>query len=243
LSYNLTYKPFGEQAILIEWPSRIDPKISKDIIAFQSAIKSLHQEEITDSVIGYSSLTLRYKDDLQDVDQEIAILKSIYATPFVKQDTLSFRWQIPVCYEKEFGLDLQEIADKKSLSIDEVIRLHAASTYAVYFIGFLPGFLYLGGLNEKLFVERKSTPRLQVAKGAIGIGGSQTGIYPNTSAGGWNIIGKTPVSFFDIEKASPCFANPGDEIQFVPVSVADYKMIAKQVLANTYVINKTAIND
>ena len=188
-------------------------------------------------------MTLKYNDDSRDVDQEIAVLKSIYAKPFVKQDAVSFRWQIPVCYEKEFGLDLQEIADKKSLSIDAIIRLHTASTYAVYFIGFLPGFLYLGGLNEKLFMERKSTPRLKVAKGAVGIGGSQTGIYPNTSAGGWNIIGKTPISFFDMEKASPCFANPGDEIKFTSISAAEYKVIAKQVIENTNVIKKTAIND
>lgn len=243
MNYNLTYKPFGEQAILIEWPSRIDLKISKDIIAFQHTIQQLQHANIADSIIGYNTLTLKYNDDLKDVDQEIAVLKKTYAKPLIVQDVTNFSWQIPVCYEKEFGIDLQEISDKSSLSIDEIIRLHTASTYGVYFIGFLPGFLYLGGLNEKLFMERKSTPRLQVAKGAVGIGGSQTGIYPTKSAGGWNIIGKTPISFFDIENELPCFANPGDEIQFVPVSVADYKRIEEQVLANTYVINKTAIND
>ena len=243
MNYNLTYKPFGEQAILIEWPSRIDLKISKDIIAFQHTIQQLQHANIADSIIGYNTLTLKYNDDLKDVDQEIAVLKKTYAKPLIVQDVTNFSWQIPVCYEKEFGIDLQEISDKSSLSIDEIIRLHTASTYGVYFIGFLPGFLYLGGLNEKLFMERKSTPRLQVAKGAVGIGGSQTGIYPTKSAGGLNIIWKTPISFFDIENELPCFANPGDEIQFVPVSVADYKRIEEQVLANTYVINKTAIND
>lgn len=238
MSYNLTYKPFGEQAILIEWPSRIDLKISNNIIAFKNAIESFQQEKIADSIIGYSSLTLKYNDNLEDVCQEIAVLKSIYATPFFKRNTLSFNWQVPVCYEKEFGLDLQEMSDKSTLPIDKIIRLHVASTYTVYFIGFLPGFLYLGGLDEKLVTERKSTPRLKVSKGAVGIGGSQTGIYPTTSAGGWNIIGKTPISFFDIEKETPCFASPGDTIQFVSVSLSEYKMIEKQVLANTYVLKK-----
>ncbi|MDG2194929.1 MAG: 5-oxoprolinase subunit PxpB [Polaribacter sp.] len=241
MSYKLTYKPFGEQAILIEWPSKIDPAISKDIIAFQYAIQCLPNTNIIDSIVGYSSLTLKYNDDSRDVDQEIALLKSIYAKPILKQGTVNFSWRIPVCYEKEFGLDLKEMSETTSLPINEIIRLHTASTYTVYFIGFLPGFLYLGGLNKKLCIERKSTPRLQVAKGAVGIGGSQTGIYPNTSAGGWNIIGKTPILFFDIEKETPCFAKPGDEIQFVPISAAEYKVLEKQVLANTYVINKTAI--
>jgi len=243
LNYNLTYKPFGEQAILIEWPSRIDPEISKNIIAFQRAIQSLQQKNRTDSILSYNSLTLKYNDVIKDVCQEIALLKEVYATPFVKQDTLNFSWQIPVCYEKEFGLDLQEMSEKTALPISEIIRLHTASTYQVYFIGFLPGFLYLGGLNEKLFIKRKSTPRLKVAKGAVGIGSSQTGIYPTTSAGGWNIIGKTPVSFFDIEKRSPCFSKPGDAIQFTAISLAEYEKIERQVLENTYVIHKTNIND
>ena len=97
---------------------------------------------------------------------------------------------------RSFGIDLDEIAQKKKLSIDEIIELHTTPKYQVFSIGFLPGFLYLGGLDKRLHFDRKSVPRLAVKKGAVGIGGMQTGIYPKTSPGGWHIIGNSPVIFF-----------------------------------------------
>jgi len=108
----------------------------------------------------------------------------------------------------------------------------------VFFIGFLPGFLYLGGLNERIAMPRKATPRLRVPKGAVAIGGSQTGVYPAESSGGWNIIGNSPVLFFNIENLDPCFAKTGDKISFERISLEEHATIKKQIENNTYQLKK-----
>ena len=242
MKYQLTYKAFGKQALLIEWPAKIDTAIGKDIRVFQNAISNLKIDKIVDSVIGYHSLVLKYKEELRTIEEEITLLKSTYKKSFNQLNNNSFCWEIPVCYEEQFGLDLAVVSSKTSLSVDEIIKLHSTQVYTVYFIGFLPGFLYLGGLDKRLILDRKPNPRLRVDKGAVGIGGSQTGIYPNESAGGWNIIGKTPISFFDIEKEAPCFVKSGDEIQFIPITIGEFKNIKQQAVEGSYIIQKTAID-
>ena len=112
--------------------------------------------------------------------------------------------------------------------------MHTSSQYLVYFLGFQPGFLYLGGLDSRLHNPRRSNPRLRVDRGAVAIGGEQTGIYPQDSPGGWNIIGKSPVDFFDVSKSRPCFAKAGDYVQFKPVDVATFDEISKEVKQRDY---------
>ena len=147
-------------------------------------------------------------------------------------------WSVPVCYDPIFGIDLELVSDRKNKSVKEIIRLHTEVVYKVFFIGFLPGFLYLGGLNSKIAIPRKETPRLRVPKGAVAIGGSQTGVYPTESSGGWNIIGNSPVSFFDIDKITPCFAKTGDKISFESISFEAYTSIKEQLENNTYQLKK-----
>ena len=150
-------------------------------------------------------------------------------------------WQIPVCYDVSFGIDLEEIACKKKCSVAEIIRLHTEGDYLVYFIGFQPGFLYLGGLHQNLHVPRKSNPRVRVDKGSVGIGGAQTGIYPQNSSGGWNIIGKSPLNFFNMKASNPCFAKPGDRIQFVAVDLHTFYQIEREVANQKYRIKKSVL--
>jgi len=121
--------------------------------------------------------------------------------------------------------------------------MHSNNIYTVFFMGFLPGFMYLGGLDERLFFNRKPNPRLHIAKGSVAIGGKQTGVYPSKSAGGWNIIGRTPISFFNIKDEIPCFTKAGDKIKFVPISLDEYHRIEKRIVKNTYTISKTVIDD
>jgi inhibitor of KinA len=152
-------------------------------------------------------------------------------------------WQIPVCYNDEFGIDLEFVSKQKSLTKTQIIQRHSQVNYRVFFIGFLPGFLYLGGLDKSLHIPRKSSPRLAVKKGAVAIGGSQTGIYPGVSPGGWNIIGNSPISFFDVTKEQPCFAKAGDFIQFKSVSIEEYRDIKEQVIRGVYKIQQTTRDD
>jgi len=146
----------------------------------------------------------------------------------------SVLWKIPVCYDDAFALDLDEISIKKNLSKQKIIALHTQAIYTIYFIGFLPGFLYLGGLDPALNFPRKSTPRLQIKKGAVGIGGKQTGVYPTQSPGGWNIIGNSPISFFNVSTKIPCFAKAGDKIQFYSISLKQHKAISVLVKEGVY---------
>lgn len=234
----ITYKPFGKQAILIEWESRINEFILNDILTFKAKIIAEKQSSFVDIVQGYHSLTFIYKNAILDFDKEVSFLKTIYSSTLKEEKLASFLWQIPVCYDHEFGIDLQEISLQKELAIDEIIDLHSDTIYKVYFIGFLPGFLYLGGLNEQLFVDRKSNPRLNVVNGSVGIGGRQTGVYPNNSAGGWNIIGKTPINFFNVNKDSPCFAKAGDCIKFNSISLEEFYHIENEILKGNYQLVK-----
>lgn len=123
--------------------------------------------------------------------------------------------QIPVTYGGTHGPDLETVAQHCQLSPHEVISLHAAGSYLVYFLGFQPGFAYLGGLAPELATPRRSDPRLQVAPGSVGIGGSQTGIYPAASPGGWQLIGRTTQTLFDPQRSPPTLLQPGDQVRFV----------------------------
>ena len=239
MRFQLTYKLFGRSAILVEWPANISQEIIQDIISFERQVKEI--DSILDTIIAYNSLLIRYQNPIIDKELTISQLKKIYAASsyLIKQD--QFLWQIPVCYDVSFGIDLEEIANKKKCSVAEIIRLHTEGDYLVYFIGFQPGFLYLGGLHQTLHVSRKSNPRLRVDKGSVAIGGIQTGIYPQNSSGGWNIIGKSPLNFFDINASEPCFAKPGDRIKFVAVDLYTFYQIEREVANQKFRIKKSVL--
>lgn len=218
MSFKKTYKLFGRSAILITWEAKIDSDILKDITLFKQKIIENISDKIVDVIIGYHSIAVKYNEDINSLVDEIQGLEIIYKSSINLKQVENFIWEIPVCYDEVFGFDLQIISERNKIEISEIIKLHAQQIYTVYFIGFLPGFLYLGGLNKQLHMPRKETPRLKVACGSVAIGAQQTGVYPAESAGGWNIIGKTPVSFFDVHKENPCFAKAGDCIRFMPIS-------------------------
>ena len=242
MGHKTTYKPYGDRAILIDWNAEISISISNDILGFHKKIKGLKDSNIVDVIIGYSSLTIIFKKRITEYFKEVKNLKEIYNLKDINLKQTPFIWQIPVCYDFEFGKDLQEISNVTNLEISEIINLHSEKLYRVYFIGFLPGFCYLGGLNKRLFVERKPNPRLHVAKGSVAIGGTQTGVYPGESAGGWNIIGKTPVDFFNIHLEHPCFAKAGDFIKFITIDKDEFFQIEKEVKDTSYEISKVLYN-
>ena len=239
MKFQLTYKLFGRSAILVEWPANISQDIIQDIISFERHIKEI--DSILDTIIAYNSLLIRYQNPIVDQELTIRQLKNKYTalSYLIKQD--QFLWEIPVCYDASFGLDLEEIANKKKCSVADIVRLHTKTDYLVYFIGFQPGFLYLGGLHQNLHVPRKSNPRVRVDKGSVGIGSAQTGIYPQNSSGGWNIIGKSPLNFFNMKASNPCFAKPGDRIQFVSVDLHTFYQIEREDANQKFRIKKSVL--
>ena len=236
MKFQLTYKLFGWSAILVEWPANISQEIIQDIISFERQVKEI--DSILDTIIAYNSLLIRYQNPIVDKELTISQLKkkSAASSYLTKQD--QFLWEIPVCYDASFGIDLEEIANKKKCSVADIVRLHTETDYLVYFIGFQPGFLYLGGLHQNLHVPRKSNPRVRVDKGSLGIGGAQTGVYPQNSSGGWNIIGKSPLNFFNMKATNPCFAKPGDHIQIVAVDIHTFYEIEREVIKQEFIIKK-----
>lgn len=131
--------------------------------------------------------------------------------------------EIPVCYDNEFGFDLEEVSRRAGLSPDEVVDLHSGAKYRVHCVGFIGGFPFLGGLPPKISTPRRETPRKEIPAGSIGIGGKQTGIYSIKSPGGWNIIGRTPLRMFDSQKNPPVLLRTGDRVRFRPITRDEFE--------------------
>jgi len=241
-TFQLTYKPYGERSILVEWPAEINVNILQDILKFKNKIGNHFFESKIEVKSAYNSLLISYDAAIENINDKILRLKALYLAQEIINKPVFKLWKIPVCYDEEFGLDLEAISIQNKLSKQAIIKRHSDTLYTVYFIGFLPGFLYLGGLDKKLHVPRKSTPQLQVKKGSVAIGGDQTGIYPNESPGGWNIIGNSPINFFDPTKDDPCFAKTGDKIQFVPIDIKAYHDISILVKEDLYQLESEVID-
>lgn len=240
--FQLTYKRFGERSILIEWPAEISENVLYDVISYKKAIINSSIEFIVEVKSAYNSILVNYIYTIDNVNDAILALKTVYRPSKSDKVLKSRLWKIPVCYDAEFGLDLNELAEIKQCGINDIIALHSSTIYTIYFIGFLPGFYYLGGLDEKLYHPRRPSPRLNIKKGAVGIGGNQTGVYPNVSPGGWNIIGNSPINFFDVNQKQPCFGQQGDKIQFESVSLKAYQDIKTLVDAGVYQIKNEVYN-
>ena len=241
-SFKLTYKQYGERSILIEWPSEIDKNTLDDVVFYKEKLEKSLIKEIIYINNAYNSILISYSSIIENIYDDILELKAIYSSEINVIAKPSTLWRIPVCYDDEFAIDLDEISLHKKLSKKEIITLHSNAIYTVFFIGFLPGFLYLGGLNKQLYVPRKPTPRLHIEKGAVGIGGTQTGIYPNISPGGWNIIGNSPINFFDGNKEEPCFAKAGDKIQFYAITKKKYNDIKTLVEADVFQLESEVLH-
>ena len=232
---NPSFKAFGSKAILIEWPSQISETILLDILLFKQKIESRFKG-FYDLTTAYNSLTIFLQNPITDFDKQVAILKNIYQTPIRLSNLDHYVWQIPVCYDLEFGLDLEFYLKSKNLSLDQLIDLHTKPLYTIHFLGFLPGFPYLGGLPETLNIPRKFNPSLNVPKGSVGIGGKQTGVYTMESPGGWYVIGKTPIPFFDVNLKDPCFLKAGDKIKFFEISKDDFYKISNEIEKQNYLV-------
>lgn len=234
MKYKLKYTRFNEHSILIEWPSIIDENTLNDVLNFKNLLLNNYVKVKVDVINTYNSILINYELTIEDIYSEFLYLKTLYFNSEEQSSVKPKIWEVPVCYDEEFGMDLNSFSTENSMSKSEIIQHHCQPIYTIYFIGFLPGFLYLGGLKESLYLNRKSIPNLDVKKGAVGIGGNQTGIYPQNSPGGWHIIGNSPINFFKKDNDNPCFAKAGDKIKFLPVSKEEYNSILNLVESNSY---------
>ena len=184
-------------------------------------------EYIVETVPAYCSLTVFIKDRITQ-NEFIKRLKILYLRDVNIKQVVPTIWRIPVCYDLEFGIDLTSLARTKKCTIQGIVDLHSQALYIVDFLGFLPGFPYLSGLNQLLHTPRLTKPRAVVKKGSVAIGGKQTGVYPIDSPGGWHIIGRTPISFFNPKNLPPIFIRPQDKLRFYAISRDEFDRINRQ---------------
>ncbi|MEH7123031.1 MULTISPECIES: 5-oxoprolinase subunit PxpB [unclassified Bacillus (in: firmicutes)] len=220
----------GENSIRFCFGQNIDSETFQKVRKFCMTVERDSGSLIEEVVPSYHAVTVYYKKEMKNPNNDIKRLLTKWELCSVEETENKIRkLHIPVCYDDEFSLDIERVMKHTQLSKEEIIYLHAHQTYTVYMIGFLPGFPYLGGLNEKLATPRLDTPRAKVSKGTVGIGNNQTGIYPLESPGGWNIIGRTPLGLYLPDRSEPFFIQAGDQLEFLPISMAEYDKIKKRL--------------
>jgi inhibitor of KinA len=234
-NFEITFLPYGEMAVLINWPKEISIHTLSDVMDYKEVIQD-HFKSYCELVPSYHSLLAIFPKPI-DFEKYALTLQNLYPK---RKHTKSERtlWHIPVCYDSCFGIDLDELAEANKIPVKKIIKLHTEAVYTVYALGFLPGFMYLGGLPDELHFSRKAEPRTKVSRGAVGIAGAQTGVYPQESPGGWNLIGNSPIRFFDPASENPCFVSVGDRVRFFEISKSMHELISIQVSSGVFELAK-----
>lgn len=208
----------GDALVLVEFDARIAPEINRRVVALAGAIGAARVPGVRDVVPAYASVGVHVDPLRFDASALEAVISHDWDRATAPEDDTAAIVEIPVCYGGAFGPDLDEVATFAAMSPEQVIATHAAATYRVYMLGFLPGFAYLGGVDAAIAMPRRESPRTAVPVGSVGIAGVQTGVYPTECPGGWRLIGRTPVAMFDATRTRPALLQPGDRVRFVPVA-------------------------
>jgi len=221
-------KPASDSALFVSFADVISPEAHRCVISLFNAIQRLRDPRIRNLHPAYSSLLIDF-DPLRLTHNE---LEKILAPFLIESDPPNLeaapQVEIPVCYEPEFAPDLAAVSEHSRLTEEQVIAMHSGGDYFVYFMGFSPGFAYLGGLPNQLHVPRLVTPRKHVHAGSVGLAGAQAGIYPNDSPGGWQLIGRTPRRMFDPRANPPSRLQPGDRVRFRRIDRDEFDCIHRE---------------
>ncbi|RDK87265.1 5-oxoprolinase subunit PxpB [Marinirhabdus gelatinilytica] len=231
----------SEKTVLLRWEPSGVSEIEERIQIIATALIERFATETIEVTPTYNELaiylrtetnTANFIKNLEDFLHRFKIAETSFSARIVT---------VPVCYGEQFAPDIATVAKYHNIPKEKVIQWHTAPLYGVSFIGFLPGFPYLRGLPEKLHTPRLATPREKVARGSVGIGGSQTGVYPTGSPGGWNIIGRSPLEFFSVEKQPPSLLRAGDKLKFQSISTREFELISIAVASGTYPLKTETI--
>jgi len=220
--------PASDSALFISFGDGISLEIHRRVIRLFHAIERLQDPRIRNLHPAYSSLLIDFDPLLLTHGELTAVVAPLIPESISSGSEAAGHIEVPVCYASEFAPDLENVARHSSLSEEEVIAAHAGGDYFVYFLGFTPGFAYLGGLASQLHVPRLATPRKHVTAGSVGLAGGQTGIYPSDSPGGWQLIGRTPLRMFDASTDPPSRLQPGDRVGFRRIDRSEFDVLARQ---------------
>ena len=219
----------GDSALVVSFQERISVEVNAQVVELAASLRRQSLAGVRDIVESYCSVTLHVDPLTVDVDHLVSVVEvegervTTLMPSRVEGDSVDGSLiTVPVCYDDEFGPDLRTVAAVAGCSERAVVRRHTAPTYRVYMLGFLPGFAYMASVDPSIAVPRRPSPRLRVPTGSVGIAGPQTGVYPLTAPGGWQLIGRTPLSIFDLDRPDPFLFHPGDQVRFESVDAVTF---------------------
>jgi len=216
------FRPASDQSLLLYFDNKISRHAHEQVTKVLHALASRPIAGVRNVHPGYSSLLVDFDPlNLTHSDLETSLRQSIEQVDELEPATPR-QTEIPTCYGGEFGPDLEEVAKLCAISPERVVELHSSVTYIVYFLGFVPGFAYLGELPEALATPRLGSPRRTTNPGSVGIADNQTGVYPSATPGGWRVIGRTPLAMFRPDRENMSILNVGDRVRFAPISVEQF---------------------
>ncbi|MEZ0169533.1 5-oxoprolinase subunit PxpB [Microvirga sp. TS319] len=224
------FLPCGDTALTVEFGSAIDPGLNGKVLALDSLLRANPPAGLIETVPTYRSLTLQFDPTITDYDALIHLLEEA-STGLQPQAAMGTRWRVPVVYGGEYGVDLDDVAERHGLTPSRLIELHSAAVYRIYMIGFIPGFAYLGGLDPRIATSRRTQPRLKVPSGSIMIGGEQAGIVPMEMPSGWHLLGRTPVLSYAPGRDPAFLFAAGDEVVFDPIDASRWNDLERAALA------------
>ena len=215
---------FGDAALLVHFEHTIDVMVNTQVLAACEGVRQAGVTGVRDVVPAYGSFAVHFDPVRTDVPllREVVARAASAASPHRAQGHVTLV-EIPVCYGGRFGPDLGAVAAWAGMDPHHVITLHASREYRVFMLGFLPGFPYMGSVDDRIAMPRRDTPRVRVAAGSVGIAGPQTGVYSFESPGGWQIIGRTPLVLFDSRNEPPALLAPGQRVRFRSVSSPEFE--------------------
>lgn len=220
--------PAGDSAWLIELPDRLDPEVNARALAIAGRIHAARLPGVSDIVVGYRTVMVYVRPLVERTAPVVPTLEHI----LVEERTAEAPQggsvlTIPVCYGGAFGPDLSDVAAFARLPAAEIVRRHSDREYRVYMVGFVPGFAYMAEVDPAIAAPRRSMPRMRVPKGSVAIASGQTGIYPEETPGGWNIIGRCPLRPYDLSRDEPFLLRAGDRVRFTPIDVEAYRAMSE----------------
>ena len=225
--------PLGDAALSVEVGEGISAQVSARVLALDAAVRAAAWPGVLETVPSYRALLIR----VDPLVLPLAVLRARLTAVAIDRNpaVLPARvWTLPVCYDAAFGLDLDDLQQSFGLDLGQIIALHTAPTYLVYFLGFAPGFAYLGGLAPELRAPRRASPRPSVACGSVAIGGDQTAVFPLAMPSGWQVIGRSPVRLFDARLPEACLLRPGDGLRFAAIDRETFDDLEAQALRGAW---------
>lgn len=225
----LRIEPLGDAALYAEFSRTLDLRVNETLQAVATLLRERAPAWVCDVVPSLGGLALHFDAEHADLPQAPLQAATALLHECLKAASRARpggrRIEVPVCYDPEFGLDLGEVAEKTGCDHAQIVRRHTATEHRVLMVGFAPGQPYIGGLDPRLAVPRRATPRTRVPSGSIAIANAQTVVYPFEIAGGWNVLGRTPLRVFDPQREPPSLLAPGDRVRFVPIARAEYERL------------------